>query len=190
MKTSLTTRRMAAILAMAAVLALVAAATGSAATATAAKSRFPHCAWWFETTPQSANVALPYTSAAYWTTPFFADPGLKIIVKGQFPDARFMSLTVYDNPGGDFIRDRVSSGLVDYRIKPDPGTQNPFQKTTNGRGRFTITIQRHVSPAQSNVLPMVPAKEGKGSLPRGNGFITYRIYLPHSGSFGSVPCPR
>ncbi|MGH3263418.1 MAG: hypothetical protein ACRDNS_15655, partial [Trebonia sp.] len=71
------------------------ASAGFAAAASQPLSQFPFCSWWLETTPQTTNVALPDTSATYWTTPFFASPGLKIYVKGQFPDARFMSVTVY-----------------------------------------------------------------------------------------------
>jgi hypothetical protein len=185
MKTSLMYPCLAATV-VAVVLGLIAATTASAATG---KSRFPHCAWWFETTPESTNVALPDTSAAYWTTPFFADPGLKITVRGQFPDARFMSVTVYNNSAGTFTRNGVSSGLVDYQIKPDRGSSNPFQQTTSGRGRYTVTIRRRVSPSESNVLPLVPSKPAQGDFPPGNGFITYRVYLPHGGSFSSVRLP-
>jgi hypothetical protein len=43
------------------VLDLVWAGTGYAATANRTLPRFPFCSWWFVTTPQSANVALPDT---------------------------------------------------------------------------------------------------------------------------------
>jgi hypothetical protein len=199
---SLVSHRVGAMLALAVVAGLVSAGTSAAATAqqppdtsfaVTAKQllpQFPLCSWWFETTPQSANVALPDSSAAYWTTPFFASPGLKIYVKGQFPDARFMSVTVYNNSGGTFTSNGVSSGLVDYQITPDQGTGNPFQQAGATPGQFTLTIQRQVSPSQDNALPLVPATSAKGTiLPPGFGFITYRVYLPHSGSFGTVPLP-
>ena len=190
MQVSVLRHRAAATLTSVALLGLVCAGAASAATAKSSVARFPFCSWWFETTPQSANVALPDTSAAYWTTPFFATPGLKIYVKGQFPDARFMSVIVYNNSGGTFTRNGVSSGLVDYQIKPDTGTKNPFQQATHRLGRFTLTIRRDVSPSQSNVLPLVPTTPTKGNLlPPGFGFIIYRVYLPHSGSFSSVKLP-
>jgi hypothetical protein len=179
-----------AVLVAAALLGLAWAGTGSAATKAESPPRFPFCSWWFETTPQTVNVALPDTSAAYWTTPFFADPGLKITVKGQFPDARFMSVTVYDNSAGTFVRNGVSSALSDYLIEPDPGTRNPFQESTRGHGRFSLTIQRDVSPLRTNVLPLVPAQPASGLFPPGNGFIIFQVYLPHSGSFDSVRLPE
>ena len=172
-----------------AVVALGFAVVSSAATPSDSPPRLPFCGWWFLTTAQSFNVALPDTSAAYWTTPFLAEPGLKIVVKGQFPEARFMSLTVYDNAGGTFTRNGVTSALVDYEIRPDAGTANPFRTTTGRLGRFTITVQRHVARSGRNVIPMVPASEGPGIVPPGVGFIVYRIYLPRSGSFDSVPLP-
>jgi len=170
-----------------AALALVSA--GSAATRLGSLPPFPYCGWWFVTTAQSVNVALPDTSAAYWTTPFVAAPGLKIVIKGQYPNARFASVTVYNNAGGVFTRNGVSSGIVDYQIAPDPGSINPFQHVTNRPGRFTIKIQRHVSRAQVNVLPMVPRIPSKGIVPPGTGFIVYRVYLPNGGSFSSVKLP-
>lgn len=183
--------RPATVLAFAAVAISVLGFVGVSPAATKADPppRLPFCSWWFLTTAQSFNVALPDTSAAYWTTPFLAEPGLKIVVKGPFPDARFMSLTVYDNAGGTFTRNGVPSALVDYEIKPDPGTTNPFKTATSHAGRFTITIKRRVARSDRNVIPMVPATKGKGIVPPGVGFIVYRIYLPHSGSFDSVPLP-
>lgn len=202
MKVSLVRYRVGVALVLGVVLGLLSAGTGFAATmprptetgfAAAAEQsllRFPFCSWWFETTPQSVNVAYPDASAAYWTTPFFADPGLTIYVKGQFPDARFMSVTVYDNNGGTFTRNGVSSGLVDYKITPDKGSRNPFQQPARGPGRFTVTIQRNVSSSQSNVLPLVPASPVTGNLlPPGFGFIVLRVYLPHGGDFSAVHLP-
>ena len=183
-------RRLAATSIALAALAVTTASAAGAATA----PRFPYCSWWLETTPQSANFALPDTSAAYWTTPFVAQPGLKITVKGEFPDARFMSLTVYDNTFGTFSRNGVQSSLTDYQIKPDAGTVNPYQRLTGHPGRFTISIQRFVSSRGRNVLPLVPQRQlpsgllaGSG-LPPNVGFIIYRTYLAHDG-FGSVALP-
>jgi hypothetical protein len=190
-RVSLRRYRAAGALAVVVFLGVFSAGTSLAAPG-AQPPRFPFCSWWLETTPESANVALPDTSAAYWTTPFLATPGLTIHVQGQFPDARFMSVTVYDNAGGTFTRNGVSSGIVDYQIAPDAGTTNPFQQATGNPGQFTLTIQRDVSPSQSNVLPMVPPpgqKAGNELFPRGNGFIVVRVYLPHSQDFSTVPLP-
>jgi hypothetical protein len=176
-------------LSMISALALGSVAVSPAASTSHPPPRLPFCGWWFLTTAQSFNVALPDTSAAYWTTPFVAEPGLRILVKGQFPDARFMSLTVYDNAGGTFTRNGVPSALVDYEVKPDRGTVSPFRVVTDRPGRFSITIKRRVAKAERNVIPMVPATRAEGIVPPGVGFIVYRIYLPQGGSFDSVPLP-
>ena len=196
MKLPVKRRRVAVLCVVAVVLALIAAggtrAASTAAPPSASASRgFPYCSWWFETTPVSANVALPDTSAAYWTTPFISEPGMKITVKGQFPDARFMSLSVYNNTGGTFTRNGVKSSLTDFQIEPDRGTVNPYQHHTRQAGTFTLSIQRFVSPHQRNVLPLVPPKDQRTTgryLPANVGFITYRIYLPLTG-FRRVPLP-
>jgi hypothetical protein len=155
------------MVALAVMVALGCAATGSAATGKQSLPRFPLCSWWFETTPQNpkTNVALPDTSAAYWTTSFFANPGLKITMRGRFPNARFMSVNIYHNSGGTFTTTNgIPSGVSAFQIAPDRKTRNPFQQRTLRHGRFTLTIQRHVSPSQANVLPLVPSTPTKGSL--------------------------
>jgi hypothetical protein len=104
-----------------------------------------------------------------------------------------MSLVVYNNSGGTFTTSsNVSSGVSDFQIKPDPGSKNPFsQRTALPNGSFTLAIQRHVSASESNVLPLVPDSPSKGTLlPRGFGFIIYRVYLPHGRrGFDSVRLP-
>ncbi len=182
-------RLTAVLVAIATGLGLVLAGAASTAGATDSSSSFPFCGWWALTTADSVNVALPDTSAGYWTTPFQASPGLKILISGRFPDARFMSVTVYDNNGGTFSVNGVSSSLDDYQIKPEPGTSNPYQETASDVGTFTVKIERRVSGRQKNVLPMLPAGETSGIAPPGTGFIVYRIYLPSGGTFSSVKLP-
>jgi hypothetical protein len=70
-----TVRRMMGAVIATAVLAFGAASAGAAP---ASGAGFPYCSWWTETTAETMNVALPDTGAAYWTTPFKAEPGLRI----------------------------------------------------------------------------------------------------------------
>lgn len=188
MRVSLWCGRVAATVVSISLAGLALGGAGSSATPRAPLPRLL-CGWWFFTQAESENVAYPDTNVGYWTTPFVAVPGLKMVIKGQFPNARYASFTVYNNAGGTFTRNGVASGIADYKIAPDPGSTNPFQHATTRPGQFTLTIQRHVSPAQVNVLPMVPASPSEGIFPPGVGFIIYRVYLPHGGSFSSVRLP-
>lgn len=152
------------------------------ATAATAKE-FPTCSWWLETTATSMNVAFPDTSATYWTTPYLAEPGMKIRVEGTYPDSRFMSLTVYDNTFGYFTNNGVESQLTDYQINPLPGADNPWvtPSATMGGG-YEITLQPNVTASESNVIPILPATStSNNGLPENMGFLVMRVYLPTSG---------
>jgi hypothetical protein len=77
-----------------AVLALLAVAP-PVAPASAASDE-PTCAWPDEVGADSLNIALPDTNAVYWVMPFQVRADREITVTGEFPDARYMSFTVYD----------------------------------------------------------------------------------------------
>ena len=167
-----------------AILATATAVLGLTAPAHAATVKeFPFCSWWLETTATSMNVAFPDTSATYWTTPYIAEPGMKIRVDGEYPDTRFMSFTVYDNTFGYFTNNGVESQLTDYQINPLLGAQNPWV-TANAPtgGGYSITLQPTVNTSESNVLPILPAAPtANNGLPANMGFLVMRVYLPTGG---------
>jgi len=79
------------------------------------------CAWPSEFNVQVDNVATPDAAAGYWVQPIVASAGARIVLSGRFPDARYASVSVY-TPGG------VGASLPDYRIAPQPGSVNPWQR--------------------------------------------------------------
>jgi hypothetical protein len=129
------------------VIVFISAVLLTASRVHAENNAFPYCSWWLKTTPETMNVAYPDTEATYWTTPFIAKPGLQLKITGQYPQARYFSLTVYDNTFGYFTTDEgVTSGIADYLITPDSGSENPWQ--TSGAatgGTFTVTVKRDVT---------------------------------------------
>ncbi|MGD9734275.1 MAG: hypothetical protein AB7V58_01510 [Solirubrobacterales bacterium] len=173
-----------ATLALAIGLLLVAPGAASAATS---QGSFPYCSWWAKTTPETLNVAFPDSAATYWTTPFYAEDGLEIEIQGQYPNARYMSFNVYDESGGSFEANGVSSGIADYQIDPNPGSVNPFQAEGEPGGSFTVTLSGDAKPDEMNALPLAPVgATGKNGTPL--GFLLYRVYLP-SGGNGAVQLP-
>ena len=137
---------------------------------------FPYCAWWVETSTQSTNVAEPDTNAAYWTTPF-AVGDTPITINGNFVNARYFSLQVYDSDGqpvevtnaaGDLTTE--FSTLADYAIKPDSGQDNPFETGVYPDEPVGFEVQ------------IVPFSEGE---PVGNT-STNTLAMPTTGSFGFV----
>ena len=155
----------------------------------------PFCSWWLMTTPSSMNVAFPDSNAAYWTTPYLAKPGESIRVNGTFPEARYMSLTTYNNTFGTYTNNGLISQVADYQILPDAGSLNPWAadatSSTPTGGNFTVTLQSDVSADMTNTLPILPATPSTtAQLPENLGFLIYRVYLPAGMDFSSVPLPQ
>ncbi len=146
------------------------------------------CAWPTELNVQSDNSAAPDSvsvdsAEAVWFQPIVAAAGTRIVVSGRFPDARYASFSVY-TPSGGFATSQAGTSLPDYRIAPQPGSVNPWQREGAPGGRFTLTIRPDGAPGQANTLPL-PA----GTTSRYPGYLVYRVYLPAGGSFSAVPIP-
>lgn len=81
------------------------------------------------------------THVAYWYSRLDLPVGSRVVFRGQFPHARFMSLTSYGTVGGQ--RGTPLAGFSDYEIEPDPGSVNPFlqgaRRTASNRA-YTLTV--------------------------------------------------
>jgi hypothetical protein len=142
------------------------------------------CAWPDKVDAYSANTVIPDTAAAYWVEFFPVTPGLRIVLSGTYPDARYASLQVYASGGAPFTRNGVGSALTDYQIAPDQGSVNPWQQHAAPGGHFTVTLREDVAPGEVNTIPLAP--EGAAG---GQGLLVYRVYLPAGGDFSQVELP-
>lgn len=141
-----------------------------------------NCAWPTLYSVQSINADNPDSAAVVWGQPIVADPNTTIQIAGKFPDARYASLSVYTPYGNAFTANGVSSSLPDYRIRPQPGSQNPWQQTAQPGGSFAVTISASATPNQGNVLPMPAGTSGQHP-----GYLVYRVYLPTGGNASVQP---
>jgi hypothetical protein len=137
------------------------------------------CSWPVETTGVGAsNIAYPDTDATYWTMPYDSTAWPEMRISGQYPSARFMSFTVYDEQGGDAV------GLIDADIVPDAGSANPFTPAGAGSsgGTYTLTVLGPSGTAASNTL----------LLPTPVGYVVLRVYVPDEGldREGGVALPQ
>ena len=177
--------------------ALVAAATAAMAAAVApstpaAAAGLPagSCAWYANLNTNGANALALDSSVTYWVTRVPYVPGESLTLRGQYPHARYMSITAYDP------RTRAVSSLYDSRVVPDAGSTDPF---TTGADRaatprtYTVSV-RFLNPgdqpsADPNVLStgFLPGT----TAPATDFFLVYRVYLPDNGADrgGSVPLP-
>jgi hypothetical protein len=135
------------------------------------------CAWPTELSAQTDNTWFPDAAAVYWVQPIVAPPGSRIVLSGRFPDARYTSVDVYTPRG-------VGTALTDYRIVPQPGSLNPWQRQAAPGGRYTVTIRSGPAAGQADTLPL-PA----GTTRQHPGYLIYRVYLPAGGNSSAVPVP-
>jgi hypothetical protein len=124
------------------------------------------------------------SAEAVWFQPIVAPAGTRIVLSGRFPDARYASFSVYTASGGYLTSNGVGASLPGYRITPQPGSVNPWQREAAPGGRFTLVIGSEPSPGQPNTLPL-PG----GTTSEHPGYLVYRVYLPAGGSFSDVPIP-
>ncbi len=159
-------------------------ASSSAAVPASGLAGAQQCAWPEEVDAYAANTVIPDTADLVWIDSFSVAPGLRIVLSGTFPDARYASLQVYDRVGAPFTRNGVGSTLTDYQIAPDPGSVNPWQRQAAPGGHFTVTLREDVAPGQANTIPLAPA-----GTTSGRGILVYRVYLPAGGDSSKIPLP-
>lgn len=138
------------------------------------------------------NSAFPDKGARYWIAIVSGGvpAGSKLRVNGQYPDARYSSLQIYDG----YLA--TLDSLSDFQIVPDPGNSNPFLDQTRPSGsdhggdytaRAHIGVNRPAMPEQ-NAMYRPPALLG-GHVARRTA-LAYRTYLPEGGNQGRVALPR
>jgi hypothetical protein len=126
------------------------------------------CAW-STMSGATGGVAFPDLSATYFQLPYVLATGQSIVVHGQYPAARYFSLTTY---GADL---NPIDSSADVAISPDAGSQNPFATvvpTGTANGNYTVTVVNGSAPAgDGNTI-------SGGSGPIVVGVLTMRVYLP------------
>jgi hypothetical protein len=113
------------------------------------------CFWKVPTRPDTHNVLALDTEVSYFYTSYHLPPGAKVVLHGEFPHSRFMSLTAYHAMNGQAGFPSFA-GLNDFEINPDPGSANPFQpgtmRTVRNRA-YTVTLSGDADPGGGNRAP-------------------------------------
>lgn len=145
--------------------------------------------------PSNSLLMLGDFNANYYIFPYEVDPEVMIVVKGQFPYARYMSFTL----AGQL--DTVIVTAPDKQLIPDHGSTNPFMPGADWNAdnrnytvkiRFTAPPQgsEHFVPeAGNNTFYVGTLKDG---TPNRFGLIGIRIYVPSLGydKTGGVGLPK
>ncbi len=138
------------------------------------------CLWGYVLNRNNAltNQAGIDANNAYYSANFAMPPHSKIILHGRFPHARFYSFTTYGTVDG--TAGVATSWMFDHEIKPDPGSQNPFQPGVRRdvrRRNFTLTISSEVKPNNPEPNTLYAGAEGETDQVQDVN-VTMRIYVP------------
>ncbi|TCJ99937.1 hypothetical protein [Nocardia alba] len=154
------------------VVAMISAAVGFAAPASAEPTDSTLCAWRFMSNSTVLNVAFPDANSTYWLMPYALGPGDSIELSGTYPAARYFSLNTY---GTDL--DTVDT-LRDDQIIPDPGSANPYvdasaEALPASRQRWHATLVNGPADHSRNEIQAVASGQGTPI-----GFVIIRVYVP------------
>ncbi|WHY91655.1 hypothetical protein QNK12_29330 [Neobacillus cucumis] len=152
----------------------------------------PHQDWIHQ--PSNTYFLLGDYNANYNIYPYEVDPEIKIVIKGQYPYARYFSFNI----AGQF--NLGVGSVVDRELLPDPGSTNPFLPGANWDAKnrnYALKIRFTAPPNGSD--PFVPGAGNNimyagtlaNGMPTKRGFITYRVYVPSIGydTTGGVGLP-
>lgn len=134
--------------------------------------------------PSNSLLMLGDFNASYFVFPYQVDSDIEIVIKGQFPYARYMSFTL----SGQI--DTLIATAPDKALIPDPGSSNPFLPGADWNAdnrNYTIKIRSTAPPqgsdhfvpeAGNNTFYAGTLKDG---TPNRFGLIGLRIYVPSIG---------
>lgn len=138
------------------------------------------------------NSAFPDQGARYWIAVVAGaiPQGSRLRMEGQYPDARYHSLQLYNGNLASL------DSLSDYQIVPDPGSDNTFLDQTRRSGAdyggdYTAYVRIGTNaPAEreQNTMYRPPVITGGHVVRR--TVIAYRTYLPEGGNQGRVELPE
>jgi hypothetical protein len=146
------------------------------------------CAWPVMANPTTLNVAYPDSDATYYGLILPGVTGETLTIDGQFPHARYMSFTAYDE------ETTPVDNLNDQEIVPTPGSTNPFlfgANRTASHRNYAVTVVFGPEPAHPAPNHLYTT-DASGSLRSPAFIVIYRIYLPDAGldALGGVSLPN
>jgi len=135
------------------------------------------CAWPVRADRATLNIAYPDDGATYWATGYALRADERLVLRGEFPDARYASFITYGATGG------AIDGLADFEIEPEAGSANPFRAPTAGApgspGHYRVDLRADVAPgAVANTLA-VRGDDPATATEEARGTVIFRVYVPN-----------
>ncbi len=140
------------------------------------------CFWVSQTDPSVQNTLYPDAFATYWTASFDIPVGGKVLLKGEYPYARYSSLHIY-NP----ILQPLDA-IADVELVPDAGSVNVAlagaDRTATNRS-WTAQVLAAVPPEnindrEGNTLYSFQGRDGNNA-PSQKANVIYRVYIEDNG---------
>lgn len=157
---------------------------------------FPFCGWWTVTDIDTFNIIFPDSNATYWVMPLIASAEFDVEIDGVYPDARYMSLVLYNDkldfyeylPDSSKPEEKIPSFTVDYKIDPIESGSNPFQNDDGKVGAaYKVTIKWDPQFGEPNVLPWQDNGDQDQELEVGAS--SFPIPPPCGRENSESPCP-
>ncbi len=170
--------------------ALLAPVPGAVAPAAGAADDEPQdCFWTSVFDEDNANLFYPDTGVNYYLGRVSLPPGGRMVIRGEYPHARYTSFNVYDETF------QPTDALADVDIRPDEGATNPFvvgNRRDRKRRDYTVRVVPAPAPQDREDRRRNTVYLGDEGEPRYNASLVLRIYLPDRGrdQFGGVPLPE
>lgn len=133
---------------------------------------------------QHANL-YPDPNSTYWFTVLAMPEGSVLTLRGQFTRSRYMQFALYrDDPGmGSYTA--TGETLVDHRIEPDEGSENPFvpgnSRSVENRDYTIRVINAEIPDDEADREP-----NAMYAAPGAQFQIVYRVYVPDQGLLGDA----
>jgi hypothetical protein len=157
------------------------------AQASAATEPPTQCSWGLQSNPDVVNVEYPDLSAHYWGRPLLPQLGGRLVIRGEYPAARYFSFHVYDEKLVPL------DSVYDARVNPDPGSANPFvhRAKRGAGGHYTIYVEFKPKPSDPAPNTLYVGNTPQ-QTPTPEGTLMYRVYVPDhpSDPAGGVPVPQ
>ena len=171
-----------------AIVALVCAAVSIGdVQASAAPEPPTQCSWGLKSNPNVVNVEYPDLNATYWGRPLVPSLGGRLVVRGEFPAARYFSFHVYDEKLVPL------DSIYDRQVVPDAGSSNPYLRAPRlGSGNhYTIYVDFTAKPTNPAPNTLYVGNTPQGT-PTPEGTLMYRVYVSNNASepAGNVPLPQ
>jgi len=145
------------------------------------------CSWGLQSNPNVVNVEYPDLNAHYWGRPLIPQLGGRLVIKGEYPAARYFSFHVYDEKLVPL------DSLYDSEVAPDRGSSNPFvhRPKRGAGGHYTLHVE--FKPKPNNPAPnTLYVGDTPQQTPTPEGTLMYRVYVADNPSdpAGGVPLPQ